>query len=99
MHYKMKEHLTASEELTDGNTTVRATEVYVALRDGGHPELVIGSGEECGEGAGEHYVTVPDSTTDCHAHLQDRGGRDSSNGNGLGRHKEHYNSLLILLGF
>lgn len=49
-----------------------ATEVDVALGDGGHAELVISAGKEGGEGAGEHHVTVSYSTTNRHAHLQER---------------------------
>lgn len=49
-----------------------ATEVDVALRDGSHAELVVGPGEECGEGAGKHDITVTHSTTYRHTHLQDR---------------------------
>lgn len=49
-----------------------ATEVDVALGDGGHAELVEGSGEERGEGAGKHHATVSNRTTDRHAHLQER---------------------------
>lgn len=49
-----------------------ATEVDVALRDGGHAELVVGAGEERGEGAGKHHVTVSNRTAHRHAHLQER---------------------------
>ncbi len=49
-----------------------AAEVDVALRDGGHAELVVGPGEECGESAGEHHVAVPHGTTYCHTHLQEK---------------------------
>lgn len=48
-----------------------ATEVDVTLGDGGHAELVISTGKEGGEGAGEHHVTVSYSTTNRHAHLQE----------------------------
>lgn len=71
---KLKE---SSVELTDGNATVGATEVDVTFRDGGHSELVVGSAEECGESAGEHHVTVPDTTADRHAHLDEGGRRDA----------------------
>lgn len=60
------------QELTNRDTTVGAAEVDIALRDGGHAELVVGPGEECGEGAGEHHITVPHGTTYRHAHLQER---------------------------
>lgn len=59
-------------KLTDGDAAVGPTEVDVALRDGCHAELVVGSGEEGGEGAGEHHVSVSNSTTDRHAHLRER---------------------------
>ena len=49
-----------------------ATEIDVALRDGGHADLVIGSAEKCSKGAGKHHITVSDSTTNRHAHLQER---------------------------
>lgn len=49
-----------------------AAKVDVALRDGGHAELIVGTREERGEGAGKHHVTVPHGTTYCHAHLQER---------------------------
>lgn len=47
-----------------------ATEVDVALRDGGHAELVVGPSEERGKGAGKHHVAVTHSTTYRHAHLE-----------------------------
>lgn len=47
-----------------------AAEVDVALRDGGHAELVERSGEERREGAGENHVAVPHGTTDRHTHLR-----------------------------
>lgn len=53
-----------------------ATEVDVALRDGGHPELVEGPGEERGKGAGKYHVTIPHCTTYRHAHLQREGERE-----------------------
>lgn len=93
---KRKEIKSAWEELTDGNATVGAAEVDVALGDGGHAELVVGSGEECGEGAGEHHVTVAHSAADRHAHLHEREGRGSGKGNEVGRRKECYEVLRIL---
>lgn len=53
-----------------------AAEVDVALRDGGHAELVVGAGEERGEGAGKHHVTVPHGTTHRHAHLTEERERE-----------------------
>lgn len=58
-----------NQALTNRNTTVGATEVDVALRDGGHAELVKGPGKECGESAGKHDIAVPHGTTYRHAHL------------------------------
>lgn len=60
------------QELTDGNAAVGAAEVDVALGDGRHAQLVVGSGEESGKSAGKDHVTVPHGTTDSHAHLQGR---------------------------
>lgn len=54
-----------------------ATQVYVALGDGSHSQLVVGSSEEGGEGAGEHHVTIPHRTADRHTHLWDEGGNDN----------------------
>lgn len=51
-------------------------EVDVALRDGGHAELVVGPGEERGEGAGKHHVTVPHGTTHRHTHLTEERERE-----------------------
>ena len=51
-----------------------ATEVDVALGNGSHTKLVERPGEEGGEGAGKHHVTVPRGTADRHANLG-RGGR------------------------
>lgn len=63
--------------LTDGDAAVGAAQVDVALGDGRHAELVVGSGEEGGKGAGKHHVSVSNGTTDRHAHLQDRDERRS----------------------
>lgn len=56
--------------VTDGDATVRSYEVDVRLRDGSHTNLIIGSGEECGECAGKCNHTVTGGTADGHAHLQ-----------------------------
>lgn len=55
-----------------------AAEVDVALGDGRHAQLVVGSGEESGKSAGKDHVTVAHGTSDSHAHLQD------------GEHKERW---------
>lgn len=55
--------------LTDGDATVGAAQVDVALGDGGHAQLVEGPAEEGGEGAGEHHVAVPHGAAHRHAHL------------------------------
>jgi len=52
---------------------VGAAEVDVALRDGGHAQLVERPREECGEGAGEHHVAVPRRTPHGHADLEQSG--------------------------
>ena len=57
--------------LTDGDATVRAAAVDVALGDSGHADLVVGAGEEGGEGAGEHHVAVPNGATHGNTHLGD----------------------------
>lgn len=58
------------QELTDGDSAVGAAEVDVALGDGRHAQLVVGSGEESGKSAGKDHVAVPHGTTDSHAHLR-----------------------------
>lgn len=58
------------QELTDGNSAVGAAKVDVALGDGCHAQLVVGSREESGKSAGKYHVTVPHGTTYSHAHLQ-----------------------------
>lgn len=55
--------------LTDGDAAVGAAEVDVALRDGGHAQLVEGPAEERGKCAGKHNVTVPHGATYRHTHL------------------------------
>lgn len=55
--------------LTDGHATVGATQIDVALGDGSHAELVVGTCEEGGECAGEHHVTIPRGAAHRNAHL------------------------------
>lgn len=46
-----------------------SAQVDVALRDGGHAQLVVSPGEEGGKGAGKDHVAVPHGATDGHADL------------------------------
>ena len=56
-------------ERTNGDSTVGAHQVNVGLGDGSHADLVVGSGEEGCERAGEGDGAVAAGTADGHAHL------------------------------
>ena len=58
--------------LTNGKAAVGATEVDVALGDGGHAQLVVGAAEEGGQGAGEHDVPLARGATRGNADLEGR---------------------------
>lgn len=59
-------------QLTDGDAAVRAHQVDVGLGDGRHADLVVGSGEEGSERAGERHRAVTCSAANGDAHLQQR---------------------------
>lgn len=78
-------------ELTDGDSAVGAAEVDVALGDGRHAQLVVGSGEESGKRAGKDHVAVPHGTTHGHAHL--RGEVNTSRDGGMAPGSENASVL------
>ena len=53
--------------LTNGNSTVRTTEVGICLRYGTHAQLVIGTRQEAGKGAGKCHRAVTTGTADSNA--------------------------------
>lgn len=61
--------MSALAKLTDGNATVGATEVDVALGDGGHANLVKGPCEEGCKSAAEGHRPVAGGTAHRDAHL------------------------------
>ena len=54
-------------KLTNGDTSMRPTEVGVGLRDGAHPDLIIGPTQEASKCAYESYVPVAGGTADGNA--------------------------------
>lgn len=58
--------------LTNREAAVGAAQVDVALGDGGHAELIVGTREEGGQRARKHDVPLTRCTAHGNAHLGDR---------------------------
>ena len=50
--------------LTNGNTTMRATEVDVGLRDGAHADLIVSAGQEAGECTDKRHSAMAGGAAD-----------------------------------